>query len=147
MEGFEIVNKYNQRCQEWRNECSALLAAWACAGNDKDATFEKETWVITGFLATSNNKVMTLLQAVATARIEHVILVLQWLRKRALPPKPSCNFCTRFTEKGEHVAGCLGETPQCERVYQGNLGLLRCDLPTGHLGAHRWSTSKQGEEH
>lgn len=122
MEGFEIINKYNERCMAWRQECAKLLAEWSNSGDDSDKRFEKETWTIAGFLCVSDNKVLGLLHAVATADIEHVVLALRWLRQRKqAPSKPHCNFCTRLAEKGEHVEGCIGsnDTPCKNSFYMG----------------------------
>lgn len=145
MEGFELINKYNERCLQWRGECSRLLSEWAMTNDEADARFERETWVIAGFLCISNNKVRSMLEAVATTRIEHVVLTLRYLRDHLSPKKAACQFCTRFTETGEHVAACLGEAPQCSYTHESSIGNLRCQLPTGHLGHHRHSSAKHTE--
>lgn len=139
MEGFEIINKYNERCLAWRTECSKLLADWAMAGDDKDERFVKETKVIAGFLRSNDNGVWHLLEKTHNARIEDVVLALRYLRaKQQAPSKPSCNFCTRLAEKGEHVEGCLGETPRCDTiVHLDNTGkAVTCCFSKGHQGLH-----------
>src|SRR6185369_7587621 len=136
MERFEIINKYNERCLQWRAECCKLISEWALTEmGPKPASqlFMKQCSALVGFLCAKGDETWQLLEAVHNARIEHVVLALRYLRDQLAPPKPNCNFCTRFTEKGDHVTGCLGETPQCERVFQSAAtGVLRCQLPNGH---------------
>jgi len=144
MEGFELINKYNERCLQWRSECCRLISEWAVTEtgpNEASPLFTKQCSALVGFLCAKGNETRHLLEAVHNARIEHVALALRYLRDRLSPKKAACQFCTRFTETGEHVAACLGEAPDCNREWHGVLGTLKCTLPTGHLGHHRWTTS------
>lgn len=138
MEGFEIINKYNERCMAWRAECARLLAEWGTNGDDADKRYVNESWVYAGVLCAKGNTFGELAAAVHSARIEHVITLLCLLRAKQQPPKPSCNFCTRLAEKGEHVEGCLGETPRCDTiVHLDNTGkAVTCCFSKGHQGLH-----------
>ncbi len=139
MEGFELISKYNERCLQWRAECCKLLSEWALTELNVEPAhqFVKENSALTGFLCARGSTTRELLEAVHNARIEHVALALRYLRDRASTKKPTCNFCTRLAEKGEHVPGCIGAPPPClkELNYEG-LGVLRCSEPQGHSGHH-----------
>ncbi len=138
MEGFEIICKYNERCMQWRAECATLLAKWANAGKDDDAVFKKETYTVAGFLCVSGVSVNSLLAGVYSANIEHVVLALRYLRNKQQQQKPSCEFCTRFAEKGEHVPGCVGGSgSRCVALCLTSSNVqLRCTLREGHVNDH-----------
>ncbi len=137
MEGFEIICKYNERCMQWRAECATLLAKWANAGDDKDYAFSKEANTVAGFLCAKGNGVQSLLAGVYSANIDHVVLALRYLRNKQ--QKPSCEFCTRFAEKGEHVQGCIGDSPmeRCPFVLQlaTEQAPVQCRRPLMHIGS------------